>query len=282
MKLRLFALALLSALVATSAAPMAAADKETRQMMADIRMLQEQEQQIQSALTALTDAVKAMNTGVNARIDEQTETTRKALADQKTVTTSISTDLRALREKVDDVTTRLGQQAGEIQAVRQLITSRTPVAALAPAPDAGGGPAPDNSASAAPASPAAQGASPTAMYNSAYGDYTASLFDLAIDGFKAFINSYPTHPQAPDAQAYICTSYIQWGKFQEAVDACDTEIRNYPKAGVTPMAYYRKGLALMELKETAAANAAFDYIEQTWPDSQEAALAKQKHDPKKP
>ena len=48
------------------------------------------------------------------------------------------------------------------------------------------------------------------------------------------------------------------------------------------MAYYRKGLALMELKETAAANAAFDYIEQTWPDSQEAALAKQKHDPKKP
>ena len=132
-------------------------------MMADIRMLQEQEQQIQSALTALTDAVKAMNTGVNARIDEQTETTRKALADQKTVTTSISTDLRALREKVDDVTTRLGQQAGEIQAVRQLITSRAPVAALAPAPDAGGGPAPDNSASAAPASPAAQGASPTAI-----------------------------------------------------------------------------------------------------------------------
>ena len=70
-----------AALTVGLARPAAAADKETRQMMADIRILQEQSQQLQNLLTAMTDALKA----VNARIDEQTGANRKSFADQKLV-----------------------------------------------------------------------------------------------------------------------------------------------------------------------------------------------------
>src|SRR4051812_17449448 len=117
MKLRFFAFGVAAILTAAAVAPAAAADKETRQMMMDIRMLQEQQQQIQTTLAALGDALKTINASVNAKIDEQTEATRKALADEKTVTSNIQSDLRAVREKTDDLATRLGQQTGEIQAL---------------------------------------------------------------------------------------------------------------------------------------------------------------------
>ena len=80
MKLKAFA-ALLGVLVLTAASPAYAANKEHQQMMADLRMLQEQSQLLQNLLGTLTDTLKA----VNVRLDQQAETTRKAFADQKLV-----------------------------------------------------------------------------------------------------------------------------------------------------------------------------------------------------
>ena len=65
--------------VSWAAAPASAADRQHEQMMADIRMLQEQAQQLQLMLGTLAEAIKA----INARMDEQAGAMRKALADQK-------------------------------------------------------------------------------------------------------------------------------------------------------------------------------------------------------
>src|SRR3954470_23935408 len=81
-----------------------AADKETRQMMADIRILQEQAQQLQNLLAPMADAIKA----VNSRIDEQTGTNRKLVADQKVIIDTLANDVRVVREKVDDNNVRVG------------------------------------------------------------------------------------------------------------------------------------------------------------------------------
>ena len=87
-------------------------------MMADIRMLQEQTQQlqnqVQSMITALSEAVKAADARVTTRVDQLADTTQKALADQKAVITSISNDLRSVREKMDDNTTRVGSLTLEV------------------------------------------------------------------------------------------------------------------------------------------------------------------------
>ena len=68
-----FRLALVAGLLALPAAPALAQRRELQQMAADIRILQEQTQLLQNALTSLTEALKA----VNVRIDEQTGVTRK-------------------------------------------------------------------------------------------------------------------------------------------------------------------------------------------------------------
>src|SRR6478752_266505 len=77
------------------AAPASAANKEHQQLMADIRMLQEQSQQLQNLIAQLGDTLKA----VNARLDDQTNVNRKSFADQKLIIDTLSSDLRVVREK---------------------------------------------------------------------------------------------------------------------------------------------------------------------------------------
>ena len=77
-------------LLVLTAAPLPAANKEHQQMMADIRMLQEQTQLLQAQLAAVTEALRA----VTAKLDEQSGTARKAFADQKLLADTMSNDLR--------------------------------------------------------------------------------------------------------------------------------------------------------------------------------------------
>ena len=255
-------------LTLTVAAPALAVDKEQRQLMADVRMLQEQNQQLQNLLGSIAEAIKA----VNARLDDQASTTRKALADQKLVIDNLTNDVRVIREKLDDNNVRLGSLSQEVDALRQgvqqLNSRSAPGDSSAAAPE-GGAPVP----AAAPV--IAIGTSPEQLWTSAYSDYTLGQWDLAISGFDYIIKSFPRAPRAADAQVYIGHSYMAAGKNDKAVEAYDLAIRNYPGAPALPDAYYRKGLALRNLKQLDRAREAFDYVVKTYPQSAAASLAQQ-------
>ena len=64
--------ALLGVILLTAASPASAANNEHQQLMADLRMLQEQSQLLQNLIGSVTEALKAVNT----RLDQQSETTR--------------------------------------------------------------------------------------------------------------------------------------------------------------------------------------------------------------
>jgi tol-pal system protein YbgF len=263
------------ALLGASVVPAAAADKETRQMMADIRILQEQSQQLQNLLGALNESIKA----VNARIDEQTNSARKSFADQKLVIDTLTGDLRVVREKVDDSNVRVGSLSQELDALRQSV-----VAAAAPRPVGPDGdpaaalpPPADGTVPAAPPSGAAAvGASPQKLFESARADYYAGQFDLAILGFDAFLKTFPQAPQAPDAQVHIGHAYFQGGKYPQAIEAYDTLIRVYPKSSVVPDAYVRKGTALKSLGDAEKAREAFQFVIDNYPNTTGASIAQQR------
>ena len=82
--------------------PADAASKEQQQMMADLRILQEQAQQLQNLIGSLTGSLTDALKVVNARIDEQINSNRKALADHKLVMDTLSSDVRVIRERLDD------------------------------------------------------------------------------------------------------------------------------------------------------------------------------------
>jgi TolA-binding protein len=262
----------LGVILLTAASPASAANKEHQQLMADLRMLQEQSQLLQNLIGSVTETLKAVNT----RLDQQAETTRKAFADQKLVIDNLTNDVRVIREKLDDNNVRIGSLTQEVDSLRQSMQQMgsRPAAtsdADAPAPGAPAGGAPPSGSAPNPG----VSVSPRQLFDSAMSDYYSGQYDLAIIGFGDYIKSFPKSDLADDAQVNICMAYLQDGKNDKAVEACDLAIRTYPTGDKIPDAYYRKGLALRNLRDLNGAREAWDHVVKAFPDSDAGRLAKQ-------
>lgn len=256
-----------------------AQNREHQQMFADLRMLQEQVQQLRLALNSLAESVKA----VNAKQDEQANATRRAFADQKLLTDAVTDSIRILREKGDDTNVRISTLAHEVEAMRQAMQALQSsvvqaVAASAAAPQPGAPPAGDPGAAAAgqtaPPVNVAALQSPKVLYEHAYSDYASAHYDVAIQGFQAYLRTFPNSPDAYMAQFQIGESYYAMGRYSEAAQAYREMIDNYKTAPWLPDAYYKRGLSYRELGNKDQARADFQYVIKTFPDNTLAPLAK--------
>lgn len=282
MKIRISTTLLLLALTAASVAPAWAADKEQRQMMADLRILQEQSQQLQNLITALNLALNESLKAVNQRLDTQTETNRKAFADQKLVIDNVSGDLRVLREKVDDNNVRVGSIGQELDALRQSVAALNVPRPFGLESDSPAGGAAGDSAAVVPTGAAGVGASPQKLLDGAMADYYSGQYDLAVLGLDSYIKTFPQSPQADYAQYHVGAAYLQQGKYDKAIEAYNTVIRNYPKSSFAPDAYVNLGRAFKTLKQVDRAKAAFEYVIKNYPDTVAATIAQQNLSTTKP
>jgi tol-pal system protein YbgF len=252
----------------------AAADKEHQQLMAEIRMLQEQQMQLQQILGSLADTLKS----VTVKLDEQTAANRKALADQRLLIEGVGETARILREKADDTNVRLASMTQELEAMRQTIASQPAPTISVPTPDNPADPGaatPDTAApSAAIAAPPA-GISPQRMYDNAFGDYAAGHYDIAVLGFETFVKTFPRHNLADEAQTNIGHSLFGAGKYQEAVAALQKVVSDYPDSNSVPAAYYKLGLTYQALEQDDLARKAFEIVMKNHERAPEASLAKQ-------
>ena len=287
---------LASSLVLAAGTPAEAQRRELQQVAADVRMLQEQTQQLQNALGALNEALKA----INARIDDTQGATRKGFADQKLQSDQMAGDLRIVRERVDDSNVRITSLSQEVEALRLAIPAMAapaaptdpfasgapgttgaplpmPTGPTGPATAAGTSPAPVPPPAVAPA-PVATGLSPQRLYDTAWADYTAGQWDLAIEGFNTYIRTFPRNDAADNAQYYIGESYYADGKFPEAVDAFNRVISSYPRSDVMPNAYYTRGLVLERMNQPDRARESYDFAVKNFTDSDAGRLAKQRLD----
>ena len=250
--------------------PVAAADREHQQMMADIRILQEETVRLQLLLGTLGETLKI----VMAKLDEQAGTDRKAFADQKLLVDNVADGVRILREKVDGTNVRISSLSQELEALRISIPPLPPPTTnLLIDPETGelfeqvGPPAP-----IVPVSP---GVSPQRMYDTAWADYTTGQWMLALQGFEAYIKTFPQSELADDAQFYIGQTYYADGKFEEAVAAFGHALAAYPDGNAVPEASYKRGLSLDRLGETERAKTSFTFVIENYPESTMALLAQQ-------
>jgi tol-pal system protein YbgF len=276
-------LAALLLLGATS--PLGAANREHEQLMADIRMLQEQNQRLQQALVSLADTLKT----VTARLDEQGAAARKGFADQKLVVDSVAGDLRVLREKLDETNVRLTSLSQDVDGVRDMIpklaAQPAPMTATDPnavpaQPLASGASATTGVTPPAPAGPAvnATGTTPRRLYETAYADYTAGQWSLAVQGFETYLKTYPKSDLADDAQYYIGESYSGDSRFRDAAAAYERVISDYPQSDILPEAYYKVGITYERLGQPDRARTAYEYAVKAFPDTDAGRLAKQRLD----
>lgn len=258
----------------------AAANKEHAQLMAEIRMLQEQQQQLQAMLGSLGDAMKALS----AKLDDQAGANRKAMADQALTLNNIGDTVRVLREKVDDTSVRVSSVSQEIAALRQAIASAqyTAPPAAPPATPTGAEPgAPETTPPATvPPSTAPStlpvGQSPQQAFDTARDDYMAGRYDLAVDGFTSFIRAFPRHPNAPEAQYDIGQAYFNQGKYPEARQALQQVIDTYPQSPSAPEAYFKLGQTYERMNQIDLAKRAYETVVKNYPDTtMSVILAKQ-------
>jgi tol-pal system protein YbgF len=268
MKTRIAMLVAAAALMTGS--PAGAANREHQVMMAEIRMLQEQTQQLQLMISTLADSVKQ----VTSKIDDQSALTRKAFADQKVLVDNVAEGVRVLREKVDETNVRISSLTQEMESLR--ISVPTQPSPSAPPPTEGGTVPPGQPPTqpAVPATPTA-GASPQEIYRQAYADYTAGQWDLAITGFQAYIKSFPKLQDADDAQYYIGESHFAAGRFKEAAAAYNDVITTHPGTNAVPQAMYKLGLAYERLGQSDRARQTLEAVMKAYPDDAMATLAKQ-------
>ena len=273
---RIFVLAL--TLVCT-AGPTMAQSREDRQMMADIRMLQQQTQQLELTLNMLTDTLRVLS----QKIDDQVESSRKTFADLKLLSDNVSGDVRIVREKIDETNVRLGSVGQEVQAIQQAIQTLSVGASQSPttetSPLAAGTPAQEPGAPAAPPTPpsaAPPGVSPGQTIDRAYGDYQAGQFSLAIQGFNTYLGYFPNLPDAAKAQYYIGEAYRNDNKLEQALAAYDKVTASYPTSEWVAPARYKRGLVLEMLGRRDAARAEYEVVVKSYPETAEGRLAKQR------
>lgn len=246
------------------------ADREHQQIMADIRMLQEQTTRLQLAMASVDEALRR----IASKMDDRAEATRRAFADQQLAVKAMADGVRILRERFDDTNVRISSLSQEIEALRVAIPPPPPAYARLETDPETGLPI-DADPAAAPTSPAAPGVSPQRMYDTAWADYTNGQWSLAIQGFEAYIKTFPRSELADDAQFYIGQTHYADGSFRDAVDALEQVLLNYPDGDVVPDASYKRGLALDRLGETDRARQAFELVVKNYPDSTMATLAQQ-------
>lgn len=265
-------------LVGTSAPAFAAADKTHQQIMAEIRMLQEQQQQLQQMLGGLAESLADTLKAMAVKIDDQSGATRKAFADQRLLIESVSETTRILREKADDTNVRLSTMTQELESIRQAIASQPqPPAPVVPGQE----PPPVNPATppgAPPSQAAPAGVSSTRMYDEAFSDYTRGDYDLAIEGFQTYIRMFPRTDRTDDAQLKIGDSLYAAKRFPDAVTAFQKVVSDYPQSDSVPAAYYKLGLTYEALKQTELARKSFEMVIRNHQGSNEAILAKQRLD----
>ena len=274
--------ALCLALLPAIATPAAAQNREHLQLAAELRMLQEQNQQLSLALNQLTDALKA----VNARLDTSEEFQRRRFADQEVLVKNLGSDLGTIRERTQDTDTRLRTLKDEIDALRQTFLSLPALLAqsqgsVAPIdPNNPSAPPSPGVSAATPAPvltlPPEAGLSPNRLFDTAFSDYTSSQYASAITGFQQLLKTYPTAERADDAQFFIGEALGNMNRLPEAIDAYNLVIQKYPTGDQVDMAYYRRGFVESQMGRADAARATWEEVVKRFPESQGAQLAKQR------
>lgn len=257
-------------LVALTSVPIEGANKEHQQMMADLRILQQQNQMLQAQVSALSEALKS----VSSRQEDQTGANRRAYADQKLLVENVMTEIRTVREQTSEANVRLQTISQEVNAVREL---RVGVAGV----PAGASPADVPTTGGVAQAPTSQlppvmlnpGQSPQRMFDTALGDYYAGNFSLALSGFESCIKSFPKAAVAADAQYYIGETRYVGGQFREAVAAYDSVIANYPSSKTLPDAYFKRGKALASLDLNQQARESYEFAVKNYPDTDAGRLA---------
>jgi tol-pal system protein YbgF len=125
-------------------------------------------------------------------------------------------------------------------------------------------------------SPLPPNLSPQEIYNMAYADYLKGNFQLAIDGFKIYVDNFAQSPFADNALYWIGECHFSQEEYEQAINRFNELILTFPLGDKIPAAYLKKGISLMKLERNEEALAVFKLLVSKYPLEEETKLAQEK------
>jgi len=254
MKTRICFCILTIALVAVSSAQ-AGTKEELIRIQNEVRILQQQFQEYSKSsnerLEAMYNLVTQLNDEIarsNSALSRMGTTLNSRTEDARGQEMSLLTEIRALSEKISDAQTGITVLAQQFNDFK-LQASMRPAGA-------------------------ASSLSAETMYTQATRDFMLGDFDMAIDGFKAFVETYPAGETAAKALLNMGESYSFQNRLKEAVEAFTRVINEYPQSAVVPTALYKRANIEIALQDPESAVADFRDIVERFPTASEADLSR--------
>lgn len=229
----------------------------------DIDALHDQIAEVQRQATLLQQqgSSKQEVAQLEATIQRQTEALLKAEADMRLDINSLSAQIAQLQDKLEDTNYRLAQVSQQIAATNQdLKASRTT-------------PAVPGDASATPTTATTD---PETLYQTSYSDYLRGNYDLAMLGFKQYLEAFPETDLADNAIYWIGECFYRQQKYVEAIAEYDRVLKQFPRSDKTASALLKKGFSLLEQGQRKEGVAQLQSVAKSFPSSDEANLAKQR------
>jgi len=103
---------------------------------------------------------------------------------------------------------------------------------------------------------------------------TRGNFELAAQGFQAYISQFPNGPRAVESHYYLGECNYANERYLEAAAEFQRVVNDYPTARLVPAAYLKMGRAYLQLEERGLAEKAFRTLIEKYPTTEEASQAR--------
>ena len=202
---------------------------------AELETLSKQLEDIQLQVLELRKdgATKAEIEALKAAIAEGSSTLDQSQTKVESEVAQLVEVVQDLESKLEETNFRLAQLSQQIVATNQeLLAVRNAAEEARFRPDP---------------MPVAEPADPRALYDTSYEDYLQGNFDLAILGFRQYLETSSDTDLADNAHYWIGECFYRQSKFQKAIDQFDLVLGRYQGSDRAPSALLKKGYAHLEL-----------------------------------
>ncbi len=256
---RLLYICSITMLLAPVSPARAGTKEEIMRLQSDVLALQNQVRIMQQTLNERADGLKSLISQLNDQAAQTNQILGKIAAALDTQSAGKNADqvlqeIHNLSNKLDDQSTRLSalsQAISDMKVQAKEIPPRTYQS-------------PDGGATA----------SSDSVYSEAYNDLVQGNFDLAIEGFTAYIKNFPGTPKADDALYNIGEAYYNQNKLPQAIAAFTRVLNDYANGDKVASALFKRGKAELLMQERDNAVADFRTVVEKYPDAAEAGLAR--------
>jgi tol-pal system protein YbgF len=222
---------------------------------------------------------------MESRMAELSSQSMRSNADLAVQVTELQEQIEALHASLELTTRQLQNISQELAASRAMTTTGEmlpPVVAGAAAGAAGSNGSDETEAGAAAAGSAAAAegsaamSTPEELYRSAYEDYMRGNYDLAAQGFRDYMERWPSTELTDNALYWIGECYDAQGEPQQALDVFTRVLEDYPTSDKAAAAQLKKGLLYLKMDDQAQGVVHLQYVVYEYPGTREADLARER------